>query len=337
METVKNEMSSITSKHDTLLLSRLQLFRNVDLKNKALLDLLSLCGYRQLAKGDVILSTKEENKYLYIITSGRLVVRLGEHEDIPLATVEQGECVGEMSIVDSRIPCAKVVAFEKTRLLVIEQDVLWRMVSVSHEIARNLLYIMSERLRYSNLVVADSLEMQRKYQRYATMDALTGLHNRGWMDDIFDREVKRSERDLLPLTTIMIDVDDFKNYNDTYGHLAGDKVLAMVAASLRKPLRPNDMVARYGGEEFAVMLPETSLKNAVTIAERLRLSVSQADPGKLDGKQLPKVTISLGVASRQQKYTLDMLITAADTALYSAKSKGKNCVEVADNTVDGST
>ena len=329
-------MSSITSKHDTLMLSRLQLFRNVDLNNRALLALLDLCEYRQLAKGEVILSTEEENRYLYIITRGRLVIRMGEHKDIPLSMVEPGECVGEMSIVDSNIPSAEVVAFEETQALVVEQDILWRMVSVSHEIARNLLYIMSERLRYSNLVVADSLEMQRKYQRYATMDALTGLHNRGWMDDIFDREVKRSERDLLPLATIMIDVDDFKDYNDTYGHLAGDKVLTMVAASLRKPLRPNDMVARYGGEEFAVMLPETSLKNAVTIAERLRRSVSQADPGKLDGKQLPKVTISLGVASRQQKYTLDMLITAADAALYKAKSKGKNCVEVADNTIDGS-
>ncbi len=330
-------MSSITSKHDTLMLSRLQLFRNVDLNNRALLALLDLCEYRQLVKGEVILSTEEENRHLYIITRGRLVIRLGEHKDIPLAMVEPGECVGEMSIVDSSIPSAEVVAFEKTQVLIVEQDILWRMVSVSHEIARNLLYIMSERLRYSNLVVADSLEMQRKYQRYATMDALTGLHNRGWMDDIFDREVKRSERDLLPLATIMIDVDDFKNYNDTYGHLAGDKVLAMVAKSLRKPLRPNDMVARYGGEEFAVMLPETSLENAVTIAERLRRSVSQADPGKLDGKQLPKVTISLGVASRQQKYTLDMLITAADAALYNAKSKGKNCVEVAESTIDGSS
>lgn len=329
-------MPSITSRHDTLLLSRLQLFRNVDLKNQALLDLLDLCEYRDIEKDEIILSSESENKYLYIITKGRLVIRMGEHKDIPLAMVELGECVGEMSIVDSRIPTAEVAAIEKTKALVIEQDVLWRMVSVSHEIARNLLYIMSERLRYSNLIAADSLELQRKYQRYATMDALTGLHNRGWMDDIFDREVKRSERDLLPLATIMIDVDDFKNYNDTYGHLAGDKVLAMVAKALRKPLRPNDMVARFGGEEFAVMLPETTLKNAVAIAERLRKSVSQADPGKLDGKQLPKVTVSLGVASRQNKYTLDMMITAADVALYNAKSKGKNRVEVSANTSDAS-
>jgi diguanylate cyclase (GGDEF)-like protein len=315
--------------HDTLLLSRLQLFRNVDMENSALLDLLNLCEYRTLAPGEVILSTTAENHYLFILMKGRLVIQLSEHEDIPLATVEPGECVGEMSIIDSRVPSAQVSASEETDVLVIEQDTLWRMVSVSHEIARNLLYIMSERVRYSNLVIADSLEMQRKYQRYASTDALTGLHNRGWLDDAFDREIKRSQRDELPLALIMIDVDDFKNYNDVYGHLAGDQVLIMVAAAIRAPLRPNDLVARFGGEEFAVLLPETTVENAKIIAERLRAHVSGADPGELEGRALPKVTISLGIAGHQSGYSLDMMIAAADVAMYHAKRSGKNRVEVA--------
>jgi len=315
--------------HDTLLLSRLQLFRNVDMENSTLLDLLNLCEYRTLAPGEVILSTEAENHYLFILMKGRLVIQLSEHEDIPLATVEPGECVGEMSIIDSRVPSAQVSASEETDVLVIEQDTLWRMVSVSHEIARNLLYIMSERVRYSNLVIADSLEMQRKYQRYASTDALTGLHNRGWLDDAFDREIKRSQRDELPLALIMIDVDDFKNYNDVYGHLAGDQVLIMVAAAIRAPLRPNDLVARFGGEEFAVLLPETTVDNAKIIAERLRAHVSGADPGELEGRALPKVTISLGIAGHQSGYSLDMMIAAADVAMYHAKRSGKNRVEVA--------
>ena len=322
-------MEASTIEHDKLLLSRLQLFRNVDLDNTALLDLLNQCEYRQFVAGEIILSTEAENRYLYIVLKGRLAIQLNLHDDIPLATVEPGECVGEMSIIDSCVPSAQVSATEQTQVLVIEQDILWRMVSVSHEIARNLLYIMSERVRYSNLVIADSLEMQRKYQRFASTDALTGLHNRGWLDDAFDREIKRSERDELPLALIMIDVDHFKNYNDEYGHLAGDQVLITVADAIRSPLRPNDLVARFGGEEFAVLLPETTVSNAEIIAERLRDHVATADPGMLDNRQLPAVTISLGIAGRQPGYSLDMMIAAADVAMYHAKRNGRNRVQVA--------
>jgi len=327
----KQKVETSTVEHDTLLLSRLQLFRNVDMENPALLKLLTQCEYRTLVTDEIILSTEAENHYLYILLKGRLVIQLAAHDDIPLATVEPGECVGEMSIIDSRVPSAQVRASEETLVLVIEQDILWRMVSVSHEIARNLLYIMSERVRYSNLIIADSLEMQRKYQRFACTDALTGLHNRGWLDNAFDREIQRSERDELPLVLIMIDVDDFKSYNDDYGHLAGDQVLITVAEAIRNPLRPNDLVARFGGEEFAVLLPETTVKNAKIIAERLRKRVSKADTGVLDNKQLPAVTISLGVAGRQPGYSLDMMIAAADVAMYHAKRQGKNRFEIAAN------
>jgi len=324
-------VETLVKKHDILLLSRLQLFRNVDLLSPSLHDLLGSCIYRKLAVDEIVLSTREENHYLYVVLKGRLVIQLTQHDEVPFATVEPGECVGEMSIIDSRIPYEKISASEETMVLVIEREILWRMISVSHEISRNLLYIMSERVRYSNLVIADSLEMQRKYQRYAMTDALTGLHNRGWLDDAFDREVRRSERDQLPLSLIMIDVDKFKDYNDAYGHLAGDQVLATIAKAIRSPLRPNDLVARFGGEEFAVLLPETNVINAKFIAERLRENVGHADLGMIDGKQLPNVTISLGISTRSPNDTLDMLIAAADVAMYHAKQKGRNRVEVSTN------
>jgi len=320
-------MASLIDEHNTQVLSRQQLFRNVNMKNIEFLKLLSLCRYSHLNKGQVVLSREEENHFLYILIKGRLVIQLGKYDDIPLAIVEPGECVGEMSIIDARVSLLQVSASEPTILLSIDQDTLWRMVSVSHEIARNLLYIMSERVRYSNLIIADSLEMQRKYQHSAMTDALTGLHNRGWLDDAFDREIKRSERDQLSLSMIMIDVDNFKQYNDDYGHLGGDRVLVTVANAIRNPLRPNDLVARFGGEEFAVLLPETGRDNAEIIAERLRHHVSQADPGKLNGQHLPKVTISLGIAEFKHGYNLKTMIAAADVAMYHAKRKGKNRIE----------
>jgi len=328
----KSNMTTVTKEHDKLLLSRLQLFRNVDLESKSVDRLLSLCTYRELNTGEILLSTDRENFYLYVLLTGRLVVQLGISDEIPLTTVEPGECVGEMSIIDSRVPSAQVLASEPSLVLVVEQEILWQMVSVSHEVARNLLYIMSERVRYSNLVIADSLEMQRKYQRFATIDALTGLHNRGWMDDMFDREIKRSDRDKLPLSIIMIDVDNFKKYNDDYGHLAGDQVLVIVGDCIRKPLRPNDLVARFGGEEFAVLLPETSIEHAIIIAERLRKKVQNADPGEMDGVQLPGVTISLGITEHKPGFGLDTMIASADVAMYHAKQKGKNRVQVAVDT-----
>jgi diguanylate cyclase (GGDEF)-like protein len=322
-------LKTLAKKHDILLLSRLQLFRNVDLLYPELYALLGECEYKKLAVGDVILSTDEENHYLYVLLKGRLVIKMAADDDLPLSIVEPGECIGEMCIIDSRAPSIEVSATEITTVLAIEREILWRMISISHEISRNLLYIMAERVRYSSLVIADSFEMQKKYQRYATTDALTGLRNRGWLDDAFEREIKRSERDMLPLSLIMIDIDDFKKYNDGFGHLAGDQVLKMVARCIRSPLRPNDLVARFGGEEFAVLLPETTLDHARIIAERLRNMVRDADPGKVEERVLPKVTISLGVASRKPGSTLESMISAADEAMYDAKHSGKNCVAIA--------
>ena len=127
----------------------------------------------------------------------------------------------------------------------------------------------------------------------------------------------------------MIDVDHFKNFNDEYGHIAGDKVLISVGKSINKPLRPNDLVARFGGEEFSVLLPETSLENDVAIAERLRQRVSETCPGRIDGKELPKVTVSIGIADYRPCDSLESLIASADIAMYHAKKAGRNCVRFA--------
>ncbi|MBT8128623.1 MAG: GGDEF domain-containing protein [Gammaproteobacteria bacterium] len=323
-------MNVTAVKHNKQVLSRLQLFRNADLNEAALDRLLSQCNYRRILARETLLSPGTENHYLYVILSGRFGIRLGpDDEEIPLTAAEPGECVGEMSFFDSRLPSTQVFASEDSLVLQIEQDILWRMVSSSHEIARNLLYIMSERVRYSNLVLADSFEMQRMYQHFATIDALTGLHNRGWLDDMFDREIRRSERDGLVACLLMIDVDHFKNINDEFGHLAGDRVLATIGESIRKPLRPNDLVARYGGEEFSVLLPETSLPNAVAIAERLRARINEIDPGTINDQQLPGVSVSIGVAEFKPGDSLENLIAAADAAMYEAKHAGRNCVRFA--------
>jgi len=124
----------------------------------------------------------------------------------------------------------------------------------------------------------------------------------------------------------MLDIDHFKQINDRFGHIAGDLILCTVSQVLLNTMRPADLIARYGGEEFALCLPDTSTEDSSLIAERLRISISEAKTYVEDGKQLPTVTVSIGIAPMQPGQTLDSLISNADSALYRAKGKGRNCI-----------
>jgi diguanylate cyclase (GGDEF)-like protein len=125
---------------------------------------------------------------------------------------------------------------------------------------------------------------------------------------------------------MMIDVDNFKLFNDRYGHIAGDRVLVAVADALREFLRPTDLIARFGGDEFAVLLPDLKLKQARQIAERVRQQVAGLSPQSL----ATAVTVSIGVASRTDDDDVATLVQRADAAMYEAKEAGRNRVAVAD-------
>ena len=159
-------------------------------------------------------------------------------------------------------------------------------------------------------------------------DHLTKLFNRRYMMDALDKEVQRCVRNRGELSLIILDIDYFKKVNDSFGHQQGDVVLQTMALMLKKELRGYDCAARYGGEEFVAILPDSSLKESVLVAERIRLAVQNA---KFNG-ELAKLslTISLGVASysHEQPETVDGFIKLADDALYRAKGNGRNRVEL---------
>ncbi|MEI7817917.1 MAG: diguanylate cyclase [Desulfuromonadales bacterium] len=164
-------------------------------------------------------------------------------------------------------------------------------------------------------------------------DHLTGLFNRRYMMEALDKEVQRSIRKGGNLSLIMLDIDHFKLVNDGYGHLQGDVVLHKVALQLQKELRSYDCAARYGGEEFVAILPDSSLKEAVFVADRIRLAVQST---RFNG-QLAKLslTVSLGVSwfSNELAGTVDGFIKQADDALYRAKANGRNRVEFHDPSI----
>ncbi|MCH7834979.1 MAG: GGDEF domain-containing protein, partial [Proteobacteria bacterium] len=200
------------------------------------------------------------------------------------------------------------------------------MVDASHDFAKNLLVVMSERVRSHNKIIAASYGELRKFERHATTDALTGLGNRHSMAESFPREIARCKQNELPISLIMIDVDDFKKFNDMFGHIAGDRVLSAVARILRTQFRSRDVLIRYGGDEFAILLPQVDADAAFVVADRVRVCVSGDTADGSDSLIRIPVKISLGVAGLAENGTLDELIRTADAALYRAKRAGRDTV-----------
>jgi len=161
----------------------------------------------------------------------------------------------------------------------------------------------------------------------AVTDELTGLSNNRRFRELISKEAARAQRFGHELSLIMLDIDDFKQINDTYGHLQGDKVLRMVGRVLHLESRGVDEPARYGGEEFAVALPETGLEGALDLAERVRVRIESEQVPRAGGASPVKVTASIGAASMPGSANgAEALIAAADAALYEAKRAGKNRV-----------
>jgi two-component system chemotaxis family response regulator WspR len=174
------------------------------------------------------------------------------------------------------------------------------------------------------------MEINAELQRLTHVDGLTGLNNRRYFDEYIDAQWKLAVRDGTPLSLLMIDVDNFKRYNDTYGHPAGDEVLKAVAEALRQSFaRPTDVKARFGGEEFVVVLPMTPLEALPTLGARLLHNIAALNIAHT-ASPLGVVSVSIGGASTipLQSEKVEPLIESADSALYEAKETGKNRVVI---------
>ena len=189
--------------------------------------------------------------------------------------------------------------------------------------------------------VRTHMRLKRKtdlLEQLAMLDGLTDIPNRRYFEDQLEREYRRAGRDRLALSLVMMDIDNFKGYNDNYGHGAGDQCLSSVARVLTGVAeRPRDIVARYGGEEFVALLPSTDETGATEVAEQLRSAVEALQIPHDHSDAGSVVTLSLGVAAMnitdhpEQRETSGQLLKRADDALYRAKKSGKNTVCVADS------
>ncbi len=171
-----------------------------------------------------------------------------------------------------------------------------------------------------------NIQMYEDANRRARTDSMTGLVNHRTFYDELDREVHRVRRYETDLTLIMVDMDNLKKINDNYGHRAGDAVILHVSQQIQNCIRHSDIAARYGGDEFAVILPNTGLPEALTVAERLGATVSEK-PVKFE-KQDINVSVSVGMGQFRTNSSLEQFMNEADAALFEAKNSGKNRIQV---------
>lgn len=171
----------------------------------------------------------------------------------------------------------------------------------------------------------------------ASIDALTGISNRRHFDETLAKEFRHAMRELSPLSVIMVDLDNFKGYNDTYGHVKGDETLTLVADTMRRTCnRPRDLAARYGGEEMVLVLPDTNAEGAHVVALDLQAKILDLSIEHAQNLPSQKVSLSIGIAtltSPAQGFTAKALVGQADQALYHAKQSGRNQICVYDSTV----
>lgn len=289
-------------------------------------SMLASCPVVSMTRGERIDSGSRGR--LFIVLSGELEIGAeGNNGDEGGGSrILPGESAGEQAVFDDAVELAAMTAVEDSELLVIESSTIWALIERSHVLSLNLLRLLSFRIRAANALAQRRQKLGNFYRQLSLNDALTGLYNRAWLNEMLPKLAARAAQDGGALSLVMVDLDHFKRFNDTHGHIAGDAALATAANVLRAGLRPSDFAVRYGGEEMMVLLPGASQDQAIMVAQRLCERMREAVVFSDMSLPLPHVTGSFGVASLAPGGDEHALMEAADAALYRAKDAGRNCV-----------
>lgn len=283
------------------------------------------CPVLHLGAGSVI--DEARSPCLYVVLRGALQsmpedAQAGEGA----RKILPGECVGELSVLNEEPGGERLSALEDSELLAIDAATLWTLIDESNGVARNLLRMLSFRLRAANAQLRRRRKVGEFFRQMSMADGLTGLHNRAWLDESLPAMVAAAHANRQPLSLIMVDLDHFKDFNDRHGHQLGDRALKAAAQALIGALRPSDFAARYGGEELTVILPGARGDIAQAVAERLLQRIRAAQVVAAAGTPQLRITASLGVATLAPDQSADALLAAADAALYRAKQDGRDRV-----------
>nr|WP_269106733.1 diguanylate cyclase [Massilia sp. TS11] len=303
----------------------MQLFRGT--QDPQIAKLLAPCPILRVAAGAQV--PESGRGRLIVVLKGALAVAADTRTGFTDGTVSKvlpGESVGEQSVLDESADLIAITALDNAELLMIPSDTVWRLIDESNGVARNLLRLLSFRIHAANAQMRRRQKVGEFYRQMSLVDGLTSLYNRAWLNDKLPSLVAQAQEQGTDLSIIMVDLDHFKRFNDTHGHLGGDQALRAAAKAISGALRPSDFAVRYGGEEMLVILPETNENLALMVAARLCERVRQAVVFPDMRVAMPQITGSFGLACLARGQDEQALIEAADAALYRAKEGGRNRV-----------
>ncbi len=284
-------------------------------------------------EGDTLFRQGDEGHELFIVMNGRIRVAITLHDgrEKDITEFMPGDFFGEMSIFENAPRSATCYASEQSSLYTLMGRDFLRLMEDSPSLAIKIMYRMSNittrRLRNTGEFLSDMVLWGERARKRAITDELTGVYNRHFLDDALENQVQRAKERGGLLSIVMVDLDHFRSLNDTYGHQVGDEILLAAVSVFRKHLRKSDILARYGGDEFTILLPQTGMEEAETIAKRVCDEVCGMDILGKGGGEFTRVTTSQGIAVfPHHAEDVPSLLKKADEALYRAKELGRNRV-----------
>jgi diguanylate cyclase (GGDEF)-like protein len=282
---------------------------------------------------EVLFKEGDEGNELFIVMDGKVAsyVVLPKGIKREIAEFKPGDFFGEMSIFENTNRSATCYTKEKSSLLSLRERDLFELILYDPEIAIKIMYkmlnITADRLLDRSEFLSDMVQWGEEARKRAITDELTGIYNRRFLDDSLVDYFEKAKNSGKPLSLIMLDIDNFKEFSSVFKQRDINEIILEIVSVFKKFLRENDIAARYGGDEFTVIMPDTDLGSAFRIAEKIRTAVSELHlPGTIK-KNIPKITISQGIASYPENSDdLETLKVKADKALYKAKLEGRDKV-----------
>jgi diguanylate cyclase (GGDEF)-like protein len=306
---------------DRLGLSRLSLFTRLDLEQFK--HLLSRCETRALEPGEIVLRADQLNDCMYVVMDGQLTIHAHETEDAMVA-LNEGQTLGEMSIIGAQPVRALVKAATPSRVVVISKDNLWQLMDSDPDFARTLVQMFAKRL----LRVTNALPYVHHFHQQSPselhLDDMTGLYNSRCLNDCLSDEMSRCAMRNRPLSVLAVAIDQFELRYETHGEVVAGQALEAVANAVQIALRALDMAFRYQHAEIFVVLPGANIFEGERLANRLHQAVKHVAITSHRGRAVGDITISVGISEMTESEYAEIFIARANAALQRAAQSGGN-------------